>query len=100
MPAAARERDAAIAAGPIGSPTSFPELRGGLSDGRTVAPERRAAHVTRLVDRERPGAMHGLTVVPHHQVADLPLVGVHEFALGRVLDQVTQEQASLRDRPA
>src|SRR3989442_2607001 len=77
-----------------------PRLGGGLSDGRTVALERRAAHVARLVDRERPGAVHGLAVVPHHQVADPPLGGVDEIPLGRMLDQVAQEQARLPPRPA
>ena len=44
--------------------------------------------------------MHGLAVVPHHQVADPPLVGVDELPLGRVLDQVAQEAARLGHRPA
>src|SRR5262245_28697624 len=34
----------------------------------TVADERGAAHVARLMRGEGPRAVHGLAVVPHHQV--------------------------------
>ena len=50
--------------------------------------------------RGRAGAVHGLAVVPHHEVADPPLVRVDELPLGGVLDEVTQEGARLRHRPA
>src|SRR6266849_10404997 len=73
---------------------------GGLRHGRSVAAERGATHVARLVRREGPGTVHGLTVVPHHQITHPPLVGIDELALGGVLDQVAQEKARLRHRPA
>src|SRR6266852_3270667 len=49
---------------------------GGQRHGRSVAAERGATHVARLVRREGPGAVHGLTVVPHHQITHPPLVGI------------------------
>src|SRR5207245_6320042 len=74
-------------------------FRGPHLDGR-LAYERGAAHVARLVHGERPGAVHGTTVVPHHEVAHAPRVGVHELALRGVLREITQEGARLRHRPA
>src|SRR2546427_90749 len=73
--------------------------RGPHSNSR-LAHERGAAHVARLVHGERPGAVHGTTVVPHHEVAHAPRVGVHELALRGVLREITQEGARLRHRPA
>src|SRR2546427_1502436 len=61
---------------------------GDLSHGRLVAGKRGAAHVARLVRGKGPGAMHGSTVVPHHQVANAPGVGVDELPLGGVLGHV------------
>ena len=43
--------------------------------------------------------MHHLAVVPHHEIADAPLMGVDVLALGRMLDQVTQEDPGLGYRP-
>src|SRR5713101_3720130 len=59
--------------------------RGPSTNGRPVADERGAAHVARLVRREGPGTVHRATVVPHHQVADPPIVGVDALPLGGVL---------------
>src|SRR5215813_2076007 len=76
------------------------ELRRVLRGGRAFAHQRGPAHVARLVGRERAGAVHGLAVVPHDEVADPPLVRIDELALGGVLGQVAQEQPRLRQRPA
>src|SRR6266436_6969215 len=54
---------------------------GHLRRGRALAGQRGAAHVALLVGGEGPAAMHGATVVPHHEVADAPLVRVDELAL-------------------
>src|SRR6266403_4093130 len=48
---------------------------------------------------ERPRAVHRRAVVPDHEVPDAPLVPVDVLALGRVLRQIVQEEAPLRDRP-
>src|SRR5262249_7524104 len=55
------------------------------------------ALVPRVVERHR--TVHGGAIVPDHQVALAPLVPVHERALGRVLDQLAQEETPLGDRP-
>src|SRR5713101_577672 len=46
----------------------------------TVGPSPRSVvrRMSRGSCREGPGAVHGLTVVPHHQIADPPLVGIDE----------------------
>src|SRR5712691_10031020 len=46
------------------------------------------------------GAVNGPAVVPHDEVADAPRVRVDEPRLSGVLDEVAQEGARLRDRPA
>src|SRR5437870_703496 len=73
---------------------------GGLWRGRSVAYQGGAAHVAGLVGGERARPMHRLAVVPHDEVADAPGVGVDELPLGGVLDEVAQEEARLRHRPA
>ena len=55
------------------------------------------AAVLRVV--EGPRAVHRGAVVPDHEVADAPGMAVDELRLGRVLDQVAQEEPPLRDRP-
>jgi hypothetical protein len=72
----------------------------GLRDRWAIAGEGGAAHVARLLGGERAAAVHGLAVVPHHQIADRPFMRVDELALGGVLDQVAQEGARLGDPPA
>src|SRR2546426_4517787 len=71
-----------------------PESR---SVGRRQAWMRR---MSRLVRGKGPGAMRGSTIVPHHQVANAPGLGVDELPLGGVLDEVAQEGARLRHLPA
>ena len=66
---------------------------GGVGDGGAVE----FAHLVRVVAA---GAVHHAAVVPHHQIADPPLVRVDELPLGRVLVQVAQEGARFRHRPA
>ena len=68
--------------------------------GRGVAGDRRAANVAGFLGRERAAAMHGLAVVPRHQVANRPSVRVNEVALGGVFDEVAQKGARLGHRPA
>ena len=48
---------------------------------------------------EGPRAVHGGAVVPDDEVAEAPRVAVHELRLGRVLDQVPQEEPALGHRP-
>ena len=55
---------------------------------RAVAGQGGAAHVARFCEVEWAGAMHGLPIVPDHQVADLPFMGIDELALRCVFDQV------------
>src|SRR5215469_2431201 len=55
-----------------------------LLNRRGVTGEGGAADVADLVAVvEAAGAMHGLAVVPHHQIADAPLVRIDELALRR-----------------
>src|SRR5215475_10111092 len=85
------------------SPRRMISLRisgGGLRHRGPVAGQGRAPHVARLVDREGPGPMHGLTVVPHHEVPNAPLVSIDELALRGVLDEIAQEAARFGHRPA
>src|SRR5438094_670239 len=77
-----------------GTLDKFPGLKTSGAD------ERGAAHVARLVHGERPRPTHGAAVVPHHEVADAPAVRVDELPLCGVLDEVAQEGARLRHRPA
>jgi len=51
-----------------------------------------AALAHRIVDVD---AVHGGAVVPHHEVADPPLVRVDELALGRGFGQVQQQRLGL-----
>ena len=44
-------------------------------------------------------AMHGLAIVPDHQIPLPPLVRIDELPLRRVFDQIAQEGARLRHRP-
>ena len=71
-----------------------PLLRRLLRHRRLGAGNRRAAHVAglRLVVAADP--VHGLAVVPHHEVMQLPFVGVDEFRLCGVLVEVAQQQAT------
>ncbi len=56
------------------------------------------AHVLgRLVRR---GAVQGAAIVPDHQIADAPFVGVDEPRLGGEFDQPLQQRAAFLDRPA
>ena len=57
-------------------------------------------HIPHLLGVEGPGTMHGGAVVPHHQIPLLPFMCIDKRALGGVLDQVAQQGARLRDRPA
>ena len=49
---------------------------------------------------ERPSAVHRPAVVPHDEIADAPAVAVHELRLRGEREQVEQQDAALRERPA
>ena len=57
-------------------------------------------HVAHLRRIERPRTVHGRLIVPDHQIKLSPLVRIHELSLRRVLDQIAQEGARLRNRPS
>src|SRR5260370_5648724 len=60
-----------------------------LEGRRSVALKRGAAHVAHLARLlVAPGPMHGLAVVPHHEIMLPPGVGVDELSLGRVLGKI------------
>src|SRR3954467_14120368 len=48
----------------------------------------------------RPPTMHRAAVVPDDKIADRPTVGVDELRLCRVFNQLPDQYASVRDRPA
>src|SRR5262249_56978591 len=75
-------------------------LRGGLFRGRPVAHQGGAPHVARFVRREGARAVHGLAVVPHHEVAHRPLVRVDELTLRGMLHEVAQKAPRLWHGPA
>ena len=60
------------------------------------AGDRGAAHVARLRLVVAAHAVHGLAVVPHHEVMQRPFVDVDEFGLRGVLVEVAQQQPRLR----
>src|SRR5215472_6955068 len=45
-------------------------------------------------------AMHRVAVVPDDEIALSPSMAIDELPLGRVLGQIVQQQAAIRDRPA
>src|SRR6267378_5337938 len=76
--------------------SAFPLLRRLLRHGWRGAGDRRAAHVARLRLIVTPHPVHGLAVVPHHEIMQRPFVDVDEFALGGVLVEVAQQYPRLR----
>src|SRR3546814_48664 len=69
-------------------------------DGKwTLDVERsRATHVALVFGIiEWPGAVHGRAVVPDHEIIRAPFMAVDELILSRVLSQVAQQQAALRN---
>jgi hypothetical protein len=44
--------------------------------------------------------MHGDLVVPHHQIADAPLVPINELALRRMFGQFAHQHERFRHGPA
>src|SRR5262245_21109681 len=75
-------------------------LRGFLRHRRRVARDRGASHVARLPLVVAPAAMHGLAVVPHDEVVELPLVRVDEARLRGVLGEIAQQDARIGHRHA
>ncbi len=77
-------------------------MRSGARGGRRLL-DVEGRHPTELAPVRRvvegSGAVHGGAIVPDHQVADAPRVAVDELRLGRVLDQVAEEEPPLGDRP-
>ncbi len=73
---------------------------GRLGHRRAFAADGRAVHVAHLFRIERTRTVHGGPVVPHHQVPLLPFVRIDELTLRGVLDQVAQQGAGFRHRPA
>jgi ABC-type glycerol-3-phosphate transport system substrate-binding protein len=65
-------------------------LRRHLRHRRCVARHRGPPHVARLRVVIAAHPVHGLAVVPDHQVVERPFVHVDEARLGRVLDEVAQ----------
>ena len=51
---------------------------------------------TSVVSREAADAVHGLAVVPYDQVVTLPLMGIDEAWLRRVLVEFAQQRARFR----
>ncbi len=62
--------------------------------------ERRSPHVASFASVEPSGAMHGRSIVPHHQIAGSPAMAINELRLSRVFRQVAEKHSRLRDRPA
>ena len=62
--------------------------------------KRSAAHVTRLARWKATHSMHGLAVIPHHQIAEAPFMGMNKPALRRVLGQLANEVPGLGHLPA
>ena len=62
---------------------------------RLGAGHRRAPHVARLRLVVAPHAVHGLAVVPHHEVMQRPFMDMDEFALRGVLGEIAQQQPRL-----
>src|SRR5690348_15388340 len=50
------------------------------------------AQIARLRLVERATAMHRAAIVPDDEIADPPVVTIDELGLGRVLDQLAQQQ--------
>src|SRR6476646_2610493 len=48
---------------------------------------------------EGAAAVHRRAIVPDHEIADAPLVAVHELRLGRMLDEIPQQQPALGNGP-
>ena len=71
-------------------------LRGLLLHSRLGSGYRRAAHVAGLRLVVAADAVHGLAVVPHHEVMQRPFVDIDELRLRRVLGEIAQQQPSLR----
>src|SRR5262249_36784473 len=68
---------------------------------RAYVDDRRTAHVAHVIrGRERRGAVNGATVVPDHQVADLPFVAVDELRLCGEFDQLGKQRLPLLNRHA
>src|ERR1700686_4103301 len=63
-------------------------LRRLLRDRRRGAGHRGAAHVARLRLVVAPHAVHGLAVVPHHEIMHRPFVDVDEFRTRGVLGEI------------
>src|SRR5690242_11352082 len=66
-------------------------LRRLLRDGRLGAGDGGAAHVARLRLIVAADPVHGLAIVPHHEIMQLPFVDVDELRLRRVLGEVAQQ---------
>ena len=64
------------------------------------AGHRRAAHVAGLRLVVAAHAVHGLAVVPHHEVMQRPLMDMNELGLRGVLGQIAQQQPHLGDAHA
>src|SRR5271169_3316076 len=62
-----------------------------LRDGGLGAGHRGAPHVARLRMVVAAYAMHGLAVVPHHEIMHGPFVDVDKFALCCMLGEVAQQ---------
>src|SRR6478752_7024719 len=75
-------------------------LRRLLRHRRLSTRHRGAAHVARLRLVVAAHAMHGLAVVPHHEVMQRPFVDVDELRLRGVLGEVAQQYARFRDAHA
>ena len=72
-----------------------PLLRRLLLHRRLGAGHRRAAHVAGLRLVVAPHAVHGLAIVPHHEVMQRPFMDMDELALRGVLGEIAQQQPRL-----
>src|SRR3954447_16557206 len=71
-------------------------LRRLLRHRRRGTGDRGAAHVAGLRLVVAAHAMHGLAVVPHHEVMQLPFMDVNEFRLRGVFVEIAQQEAAFR----
>src|SRR4051794_16522568 len=75
-------------------------MSGSLLQGRADVAHGDPAQVAHAAFVEMPSAMHCATIVPDQQIALAPVVAIDELAPRRVLDQLAQQQPSIRQGPA
>ena len=81
---------------------TFQALQGSsdLRCGWTITGNSGSAHVPVLFfPAKSPDSMHCLSVVPHNEIIDFPVMGVDKLRLGGMFDQIPEKDASLSDRP-